>query len=137
MVIINVTPDTILSCNSYSKEIDLLGCQISIRVDQDSDSPLTIDLESGDVFMTYFATYRDFVLGKTVDMLLPGDRYVVLDIPRDRNLHHPGKGVSINGKKPGDLYVFVKLALPKSCPEHILGREFSELSSVSSMFLLS
>lgn len=132
---ISVSPDTILSWNTYYDKISLSNSTLLIDIDQDENSPLTIDLITGDVFMTYLATFKDFINGKRVEMLLPGDRYVIFDIPRDKTVHYSRKGVSINGNLPGDLYIFVKLALPRTCPGLVVDSFFSVIPEKS--FIMS
>ena len=123
----HATPEMILSAGFHDNA--------DVNVDQDADSPLTIDLVTGDVFMTYLATYRDFVRGRRVEMLLPGDRYVIIDIPKDTFMTYPMKGISIDGNPPGNLYVFVKLVLHRD--DVIDSLAFSTVSTLNPMFVLS
>ena len=85
-------------------------------------SPFTLsDDGSGDVHMDFLASLDALMFGTSVDMILPGERYVTFDVKPDfatRCVAIAGMGFAHRGggMPRGDLYIHVLLTLGASPP---------------------
>ena len=78
-----------------------------LDVEQAYDQPLTLALDgSGDVYFDYLAGTAEFEQGRKIDLVLPGDRWVSLELPSDAVATRPGLCIfSTRDWKHGDLHV--------------------------------
>lgn len=88
-----------------------------LELNQDPDQPLTISIDgSGDVYFDYLATPKEMMSdSKLVDLILPGDRRISLDLPRRLHATFRGQGIfSEKINRRGDLHARVLLVLDNS-----------------------
>ena len=129
---LGVTPEQLLNNNNNHHP----HSNVIQNIVQGIDDALTIAMDgSGDVHFTYKATYQDMLMGRMVDMLLPGERWVSFEIiassfPNDFTFRNLGLSVidDDGNVTKGDLHVHVILVLPKTLPAHVLNQYFGPMN---------